>query len=113
VGSLVHDHIMGTDEHAFPVKEDSRLMGLVTLEDVRKVTRENWERTTVSQIMTPRESLVIMAPGDDASEALEKLAMRDIHQLPVLQGELFVGLLRLRDIVRFLQTQSAIRHDSS
>jgi len=113
VGSLVHDHIMGTDEHAFPVKEDSRLMGLVTLEDVRKVARENWEVTTVSQIMTPRESLVIMAPGDDASEALEKLAMRDIRQLPVLQGELFVGLLRLRDIVRFLQTQSAIRRDSS
>jgi Zn-dependent protease/CBS domain-containing protein len=111
VSSLVHDHIMGTDEHAFPVLDDSRLVGLVTLEDVRKVPREAWDRTIVSQIMTPRERLVVMAPGDDASEALEKLAQHDIRQLPVMQMDTFLGLLRRRDLVRFLQTQSSIQGD--
>lgn len=106
VSSLVHDHIMGTDEHAFPVIEGLRLVGLVTLEDVRKVARGEWERTKVVQIMTPRDRLVIMAPGDESSDAVEKLAQHDIRQLPVLQLETFVGLLRRRDIVRFLQTQS-------
>jgi len=107
VGSLVHDHIMGTDEHAFPVIEGPHLVGLVTLEDVRKVAREEWEQTMVSQIMTPRDSLVVMAPEDEASDALDKLAEHDIRQLPVVQMDAFVGLLRRRDIVRFLQTQSA------
>lgn len=109
VSSLVHDHIMGTDEHAFPVIDDARLVGLVTLEDVRKVAREEWERTRVSQIMTPRESLVVMAPDDEASEALEKLAQRDIRQLPILRMETFVGLLRRQDLVRWLHTQSAVQ----
>lgn len=109
VSSLVHDHIMGTDEHAFPVIDGSQLVGLVTLEDVRKVVRQEWDLTRVSQIMTPREQLVTMAPNDDASEALEKLAQHDIRQLPVLQGDTFVGLLRRRDLVRWLQTQSAVR----
>jgi Zn-dependent protease/CBS domain-containing protein len=107
VSSLVHDHIMGTDEHAFPVIDGTRLVGLVTLEDVRKVARQEWERTLVNQIMTPRDRLIVMAPDDDASEALEKLAQHDIRQLPVLQMDDFVGLLRRRDLVRYLQTQSA------
>lgn len=108
VSSLVHDHIMGTDEHAFPVLDAAHLVGLVTLEDVRKVPRDEWERTSVSQIMTPRDRLVVMAPGDDASEALEKLAQHDIRQVPVLQMDTFIGLLRRRDLVRWLQTQSAV-----
>ena len=111
VSSLVHEHIMGTDEHAFPVIEDARLVGLVTLEDVRKVVRGEWERTTVAQIMTPRDRLVVMAPGDEASDALDKLAQHDIRQLPILQVDTFVGLLRRRDLVRFLQTQSSARNE--
>jgi CBS domain-containing protein len=111
VSSLVHDHIMGTDEHAFPVLDAARLVGLVTLEDVRKVPRDEWERTSVSQIMTPRDRLVVMAPGDDASEALEKLAQHDIRQVPVLQMDTFIGLLRRRDLVRWLQTQSAVHSE--
>jgi Zn-dependent protease len=111
VSSLVHDHIMGTDEHAFPVLDAAHLVGLVTLEDVRKVPRDEWERTSVSQIMTPRDRLVVMAPGDDASEALEKLAQHDIRQVPVLQMDTFIGLLRRRDLVRWLQTQSAVHSE--
>jgi CBS domain-containing protein len=98
---------MGTDEHAFPVIEGSQLVGLVTLEDVRKVARQEWDVTRVTQIMTPRERLVTMAPEDEASDALDKLAQKDIRQLPILQMETFVGLLRRRDLVRFLQTQSS------
>ncbi len=111
VSSLVHDHIMGTDEHAFPVIEDTRLLGLVTLEDVRKVARGDWERTRVSEIMTPREHLIVMAPDDEAADALEKLAQHDIRQVPILQMDTFVGLLRRRDLVRYLQTQSAVQSE--
>ena len=53
VNSLVHDHVMGNDDHAFPVMEDGRLAGLVTLEDVRRVAPEDWANTPVAEIMTP------------------------------------------------------------
>jgi Zn-dependent protease/CBS domain-containing protein len=109
VSSLVHDHIMGTDEHAFPVIEDTRLLGLVTLEDVRKIARGDWERTRVSEIMTPRERLIVMAPDDEAADALEMLAQHDIRQVPVVQMNMFVGLLRRRDLVRYLQTQTTMQ----
>jgi len=53
VGELVYRYVMGTDEHAFPVIDGDQLRGLVTLEGIRKVARENWDTTTARDIMMP------------------------------------------------------------
>jgi Zn-dependent protease/CBS domain-containing protein len=103
VEKLVYDDLMGTDEHAFPVQEDGRLVGLVTLEDIRKVPRPEWPQVQVAQIMTPAEELLVVQPDEDAADALQKLSQRDVRQLPVMRNGDMVGLLRRRDITRWLQ----------
>jgi Zn-dependent protease/CBS domain-containing protein len=106
VSTLVHDHIMGTDERSFPVIENNRLVGLVCIQDVRKAPRQQWDTTTVSQIMTPTTQLTVATPREDAGEALNDLARLDVNQLPVVENEQLVGLLRRSDIVRWLQLHS-------
>ena len=106
VGTLIEDHIMQTDDHAFPVMEDGKLVGIVCLDDVRRVPAEERSSTTISDIMTPRSELITIGPDDPANDALKEISNRSIRQLVVLQdGELF-GLVRRRDIVRYLQLQS-------
>lgn len=107
VSSLVHDSVMGTDEHAFPVLDNGHLVGLVCLHDVRGVERARWDDTPVSAIMTPRERLVTTTPDAEVDEALNKLRTGDHRQLPVLVQDHLVGMLRRRDILRWLQLQSA------
>lgn len=103
VSSLVHDHVMTSDDHAFPVLDGGKLVGIVSLDDVRKVPHSTWDVVTVEQIMTPAAKLIVIGPEEDAAEALNKLAQYDIRQLPVLQGGEMIGLLRRQDIVRWLQ----------
>jgi Zn-dependent protease len=108
VESVIDDHVMRTDEQSFPVMEGERLVGLVTLEDVRGVSRGARSTTAVREIMTPVDDLVTTHPGEDASEALNKLSQRDVRQLPVLEeasarGQELVGMLRRRDIIKWLQ----------
>ena len=103
VSSLVHDHVMGTDDYGFPVVEDDSLVGVVTLEDVRPVPRGEWDSVSVRQIMTPLDRLVTVRPEEDGGTALNKLAQNDYRQLPVMNGSRLVGLLRRRDIVKWLQ----------
>jgi CBS domain-containing protein len=86
VESLVHDDIMHKDDHAFPVIDDERLVGLVTLEDVRSIPRAAWSNTTIREIMTPADQLISVAPEEDAAKALSKLQARDVRQLPVVRG---------------------------
>ena len=106
VDSLVQDHIMGTDDQSFPVLEGEQIVGLVTLQDVREVTRDEWPTLRVRDIMTPVEKLTMVQADQDAAEAMEKLMQRDVRQLPVLQDERLAGLLRRKDIVKWLQLHS-------
>ena len=108
VSRLVHDHIMQSDDQAFPIVEAGRLVGLVALEDVRKIPRDAWGETAVRQIMTPADGLVTASPDEDAAEALNKLMGRDVRQLPVVRDGELVGLLRRRDIIKWLQLRSEL-----
>ena len=106
VSDLVHDWLINTDERAFPVVDDGRLVGLICLEDVRRVPKDEWDRTPVRGVMTPRDKLLVVGPDEDAAEAMSKLSTRDVRQIPVVQDDHLVGLLRRRDILRYLQLYS-------
>ncbi|NDJ78740.1 MAG: CBS domain-containing protein [Chloroflexi bacterium] len=108
VSEMVHDHVMKRDDYAFPVMEGRQLVGLATLDDVRAVPREQWSDTLVRQIMTPFNELVTTTTDEDATDAWQKLVRRDVRQLPVVHGQELAGLLRRRDIVRWLQFHSEL-----
>jgi CBS domain-containing protein len=107
VAELVHEHMMGGDDQAFPVMSQDHLTGIVTLDDVRKVKKEDWATTSVRDIMTGAPDLVTVTPEEEVSAAMEKLMERDVRQLPVVRpgayGSDLLGLLRRQDIMRWLQ----------
>jgi Zn-dependent protease/predicted transcriptional regulator len=106
VDSLVEDYIMQMDDQAFPVMEAEKLVGIVTLDDVRRIPGIERGTTTVAEIMTPRDDMITVSPDDDAHEALRSISTNAIRQLVVLENDQLFGLVRRRDIVRFLQLQS-------
>jgi CBS domain-containing protein len=97
---------MQTDEQGFPVLDQGRLVGLVTLQDVRELPREQWETSHIWDIMTPEDELVSLSLLDNAETALELLSQLDIRQVPVLEDGELRGMVRRRDIVKWLQLQS-------
>jgi Zn-dependent protease/CBS domain-containing protein len=103
VRSLVHEHIMGSDDHAFPVLERGQLVGMVTLDDVRSVAQGAWETTMVREIMTPGDRCEVLDPERDAAEAMTRLASCDVRQLPVLHDGDLVGVLRRQDLIQWMR----------
>jgi len=106
IEDLVNDHIMQTDHRAFIVYEDDTMVGLVTIDDVRKLDSEARNRMMVREIMTPSQKLLVVAPDEEVSDAFQRLQSKDVRQLPVVKENEIVGLLRRKDIVRWLQFQS-------
>jgi CBS domain-containing protein len=80
---------------------------MITFGDVRRVSRDAWSSTTVAEVMTPVERLVTISQYEDGADALEKLGRADVSQLPVVDaGQRLVGMLRLRDLHRFIELHS-------
>jgi Zn-dependent protease/CBS domain-containing protein len=104
--TLVNKHIVGSDNREFIVSENEEPVGLVTLDDVRKLSPETRHDTPVREIMTPSKKLEVVAPEVNVSDALDRLQNQDIHQLLVMHGNKIVGLLRRKDILRWLELQS-------
>ena len=106
ISALVYDHIMQGDDRAFPVVEDDKLLGVVYIENLRELDRSTWDRATVRQVMVPQSELEVVTPREDAMDAFQKLAQREMRQIPVVQNGKLIGMLRRRDILRWLQVRS-------
>jgi len=85
-----------------PVCQDDRLVGMVTLTDVKELPQHKWTQTLVEEIMT-RQPLHTVEVDDDLNLALGLIAEHGINQVPVLEGGRLVGLLSRADIIRYFQ----------
>ncbi len=86
---------------AVPVCQNEKLVGIVTITDVKKVPQESWAVTPVEQIMT-RDPLYTVSPEDNVNTAMKLLVQHDINQVLVKQGEKCAGLLSRADIINHL-----------
>jgi CBS domain-containing protein len=108
LSALAVDYMLARGQRTVAVVAGQELLGLVTLQDLRKFEREEWETTTVFRAMTPREKLFQADVRDDVMEALEVMARENVHQLPVLESGLFVGFITRADVMRLMQLRSEL-----
>ncbi len=94
----VMDLIEKTGHIGYPVVEDDRLVGMVTFTDVEKVSPEERGKRKVKEIMTPNP--IVTYPDEDLKTVLEKMVLRDVGRLPVIENGKLIGIITKGDIVR-------------
>jgi Zn-dependent protease/CBS domain-containing protein len=87
---------------AVPVCRDDRLVGIVTITDVKKIPQDQWGATPVERIMTT-SPLYTVVPEDNLNTAMQLIAHHDINQVLIKENEKCAGLLSRADIIRFIQ----------
>lgn len=102
VSDFVQDIVMSTDQRVFPVAVEDRLVGVVSLDDVRRIPHETWASRRIEEIMTPAERVPTVDVRQDASVAMQELIRDDVDQLPVLDHGRLTGIVRRQDILKWL-----------
>jgi CBS domain-containing protein len=108
VATLIEDYFMRGNRRAVPVVADGRLVGMVTVGDVKEVPRDRWPTITVGEVMGGRDRVVAVSSRDTLQKALEALAAGDFEQVPVVDDGDLVGVVTRADIVRQLQLREAL-----
>jgi len=105
---LIEEHILRKRQRAFLVFDQGKLGGIISLDDVKAVPKENWGSTRVAEIMTPKEKLETALPEDDGGSVLAKLTGKNVNQVPVVKGGKVEGILGRSDILQFLQPRAEL-----
>lgn len=101
--SVVDHQMVGQGERAVMIVLGGRVMGLVTVSDVKRVPREEWGNTPVQAIMTPREKVSTVTPATSALEVLSLLGERRLNQIPVIADGQMVGMVTRRELIDRIQ----------
>jgi CIC family chloride channel protein len=100
----LQEWFLETHHHgALVLDGEGKLTGVVALQDLRRVMQNEsgWKDANVASVMT--RSLLTAHPDESIGDALQRVALRDIGRLPVVDRDdpgLLLGIIRRQDIAR-------------
>lgn len=102
VADLVEDYFYKHHFKMFPVTAGERLIGCVSTREVSRLPRDEWQQQTAGAIAAPCTPETRISADTDAVDALARMNKARASRLLVMEGERLVGILTLKDLLRFL-----------
>ena len=87
----------------FPVIEDERLVGIVTVRDVQSVSNSLWAFRRVADVMQTSHDEMVVPPDATVIQALEKMMSTGAERLIVIEEGTLLGLLTRASIGNFIE----------
>lgn len=112
IGQLIRDVVLPHNLQAIPVVAHGRLVGLVTIADLRKVEQDQWAMTTVDAVMTPVAALATVSPDEQLVAALDRFGSGDLPLLPVVEHGSLVGVLHRESVVGYVRMREMLGVDA-
>jgi Zn-dependent protease/predicted transcriptional regulator len=99
---LVDKYVLGGGHRCFVVSRGDETVGLVTLLEIKKVSRSSWSTTNVAQVMVPSDKLTSTPASAEVWTTIENMGRNGINELPVVEGSKIIGMFSREDLVHYL-----------
>jgi CBS domain-containing protein len=103
---LINQHILGNGQRSLVVKQDDRVVGLLTLHNVKAIPSSDWLTTAATQVMIPIAKMKSIRPEAELVDALAEMDRDGVNQLPVMLGDQIQGMLGRDDVISAFRTLS-------
>jgi Zn-dependent protease/CBS domain-containing protein len=103
VRELMDEYLMRRHYSAYPVVDDGRALGMVTLNAIRNVPRDDWDSRTARDIMIPLSDVVTVRSDDHMVTVLDRLKASPARRVLVMRGDELVGIITASDIAFWLE----------
>lgn len=94
--------VLNNNHHkSFPVVQERRLHGMLLLEELKQVPREDWSRLEAREVMRPVDASMFINASTPIPEAKSIISNNGLDHAVVLDSNgLIVGYVSLRDVSR-------------
>ncbi|HUV05460.1 MAG TPA: site-2 protease family protein [Armatimonadota bacterium] len=108
VDTFVHDYLLKYDYAAFPVTKDDALVGIITVDEIRDIPRDQWGERTVGQVAKAPEEERVIDENDDAFDALMHMAEGNLRRLLVMHNTKLQGMVTQDSIINMVRMKMQI-----
>ena len=105
--SAVDEFFVAYGYGGFPVVDDGRVIGVITVENVQAIPEGLWSWRTVGDVMRPASDELFILPEASMMQALERMVRTGYDRLVVLDAERPVGLVTRSAVAQLLQLHKA------
>jgi Zn-dependent protease/CBS domain-containing protein len=102
------EEFLRTKHTGFPVLSNGELVGCVTMDDLRRFSKERWATTRTSEAMTPKDNLIIAHQDDSATNILISMQQRNIGRVFVMDGEKVSGVITRSDVLKAVELREGV-----
>jgi predicted transcriptional regulator len=99
----VNEYFLRYGYGGFPVIDDGKFLGILTLKEVKNVPREDWGRVNVSAVFVPHDKKWEIPQDADVMKALELMIKEDKGRIVVTEKDRIIGLITRNGIAQYVQ----------
>ena len=112
VQEIVDEYMMSKGERAVVIANDDFVLGILTVTDINRVPRSEWDSTPAQRIMTPRAEVVTVEADAPALDVMPLLGQRRLNQVPVIEEGRMIGLITRRELLDRVQLAEELGKES-
>ena len=99
----LEDYVYKYHFKMFPVIDNSEILGCIVTDSIKKVPRDQWQTTTVGDLIKPCSSENTVTPDTDVASVLAKMMKNDsMSRFMVVENGSLVGMISLKDLKSYI-----------
>ena len=110
IRELVDSYILQHSSHqCFPIKDNGSVIGIITLQTVKDIAKDQWESMTMEEAMIPLNEITSVSPDEEIFYVMQKMAVDKVYQLPVVENGQLVGMVSRDNIMNVINLKTELR----
>jgi len=111
--ALIHDHFLKGPYNSFPVTQNGRLLGLVTLAQIKGISQESWSQLRVDQVMTPLAQTLVVDPDLPMMAVMDQMRRAGVRRALVARNLELIGILSASDLARWMERAALVEQKAT
>jgi Zn-dependent protease/CBS domain-containing protein len=109
IDAAIDEYFLKYGYGGFPVVDNGRFLGLLTLKEIKNIPKERWKDVRISGVFIPHDKKWEVSENEDAMKSLELMISEDKGRLVVTEKGNIIGLITRNGIARYVQIMGEIR----
>ena len=108
IEQVIEDYFYKHNFVSFPVIDENTVKGIVTLDTLKTITKEERKSKRAVDITIPLNDNLRVSEKDSVSEAMEKIFSNRVGRVLVIDEDLLIGIVSRSDILKYIKINSEL-----